>query len=199
MRTAFLAAGTAALSLALLAPGAAQAACQNTYTATTGDWQTDANWSAGSRPTGTQDACVPAGKTVTIIENGIATAKTLTVEAGATLRMRTDPGFASTQASFGDVDNSGTIESTATGAPTDSDVNSFTVVDGAKLTNRGVLRFAQSEGFTAFNGNVTNLAGGSIQINSWTRAQTFGFATTWSNAGTIAVAAGNALDFESAW
>ena len=55
-----------------------------------------------------------------IVENGIANANAVSIAAGAKLTIRTDPGFASTQAFFGDVDNSGTIEFTATGGPTDT-------------------------------------------------------------------------------
>src|SRR3954454_9280479 len=135
MRTAFLAAAAATVSLAAMAPGVAQAACQNTYTgANGGEWATPANWSTNGVPTNSQDVCVPTGKTVTIIENGVAVANTLTIDAGATLRLRTDPGFFATQATFGDVDNSGLIEFTATGTAADGDFTIFTINAGKKLT-----------------------------------------------------------------
>ena len=166
MRTASLAAATAALSLALVAPGIASAACttQNTYKAnTTGEWQTDANWSTGTAPTSAQDACIPATSTVTLAEPGVPTANKLTVE--GTLRFRTDPGFQSTQASFGDVDNSGLIEFTSTGNQNDETL--LTIAAGKKLTNRGTLRTAQTNsGRVVIYGDVDNAAGGSLQVNS---------------------------------
>ncbi len=197
MRTAFLAAGTAALSLALVAPGIASAACttQNTYKAnTTGEWQLDANWSTGTAPTSAQDACIPATSTVTLAEPGVPTAAKLTVE--GTLRFRTDPGFGSTQANFGNVDNAGLIEFTSTGTGTDT--TDLTIRSGGKLTNRAILRTAHTNtGVVNLVGDVDNVAGGSIQLNSSVRSSSNFVGSTWTNAGSITVATGVELQFNS--
>lgn len=164
---------------ALLAP-AAHAACTNTYSGPPGgEWQVDANWSLGHMPTATEDVCV--GRDVVIVERGIARARLLEIAAAAKVTMRTDPGFAHTQASFADVDNAGTFEFVATGAPTDTDINELVV---GTFTNHGTLRSAQSEGYSNIAGNVVN--SGTVQVNSELRIQ--GSAVvTWTNTGTITV------------
>ena len=204
MRTAFLAAGAATLSLALIAPGAALA-CDigvNSYSGASGDWQTGANWSAGSMPTGTQEACIPAGKTVTIVENGLPTAKNVVIETGATLQMRTQPGNSATQASFGGIDNSGTLAFIDPPNPETNDFNQLTIATGGKLVNRsgGLVRVDQSSTtYTNIYGSVENLAGGQFQIKSQLRNYGVDGPNTFANAGTMSVAAGVALSFNSGW
>ena len=197
MRTAFLAAATAALSLALVAPGIASAACttQNTYKVnTTGEWQIDANWSTGTAPTSAQDACIPATSTVTLAEPGVPTANKLTIE--GTLRFRTDLGLQLTQASFGDVDNSGLIEFTSTGNQNDETL--LTIAAGKKLTNRGTLRTAQTNGGrVVMDGDVDNAPGGSLQVNSRLTVTSLSQAVKWTNAGAVTVAIGIELRFDN--
>ncbi|HWK26540.1 MAG TPA: Calx-beta domain-containing protein, partial [Solirubrobacter sp.] len=66
------------------------------------------------------------------------------------------------------------------------------------LTNRGTLRTAQgADGSSVINGDVVNA--GTIQLDSPLRSTTSGQAGTWTNSGTVTVAAGVALDFDSGW
>jgi Calx-beta domain len=190
--------GTAVLFLILA--GTASAACQNTYSGPAGgEWNTDANWTLGAKPTSAQDACIPAGTTVQIVEGAVSTAKSLSIAAGAKLTIRTDPGFSSTQASFGDVDNAGTIELTSTGMPIDNDQNELRIAAGHTLTNRGLLRAAQTEGYTVIYGDVDTTATGSLQVDGRLRVAGNGERAQWSNAGAVTVGAGQTLSFESGW
>ncbi|MDA0180907.1 hypothetical protein OJ997_11430 [Solirubrobacter phytolaccae] len=165
---------------AFLAP-AAQAACTNTYSGPSGgEWQVAANWSLGHIPTSAEDVCV--SRDVVIVERGIATGRLATIAAGAKVTMRTDPGFAHTQASFAEVDNAGTFEFVATGTAADNDSNELTV---GTFSNRGTLRTAQNEGYTAIRGNVTNT--GTVAVTSRLRLLDNGAPITWLSSGTITV------------
>ncbi|MDQ8045290.1 MAG: hypothetical protein AAGC46_15405, partial [Solirubrobacteraceae bacterium] len=189
---------SAAVALVLLAATAttASAACQagdNTYTGTsTGQWNDNLNWSAGHFPTTSENVCVPAGKTVLVLENGIANAAKVTIAAGAKVTMRTDPGFSDTQASWGDTDLAGTLEFTATGTPgNDHDGNGFVIRKGATLTNSGTLNVAQVEGTTVIDGDVTTTAAGTTTISGALNLQGSGRSSgervAFTNAGQVTV------------
>ena len=180
MRTAFLAAGTAALSLALVAPGIASAACttQNTYKAnTTGEWQLDANWSTGTARPARRTPASRRPRRSSSPSRASRPPTSSTVE--GTLRFRTDPGF---QVDPGQL--RGRRQLGPDRVHLDRQPERRVGADDRRRQEahqpRHPAHRATNTGRVVIYGDVDNAAGGSLQVNSKLTVVSLSQAVKWT-------------------
>lgn len=157
------------------------------------NWNSSANWTMGTVPTGTNDAIIPAGNLPYPVLTNATTVRNLQIEAGASIAIGTNLLTVN-----GSVSGAGTI----TGSE-----NSSLLVTG----NAGTLRFTPggknnylknftiSDGASVSLGNELNISGGSVPGNEGTLTVTgtgvlnsMGFLHIKSNEfGTARIAQGN--------
>ena len=158
----------AAAALVVVSPGsgpAEAAACPSSpimWTAGDGDWSNGANWSTPAPPTAADNACIPAGVTVTI--NGNAEARELvsdgaiTVPGGSSLALNDSSSVAAADHAGVLSVNAGdlTIDFThlRDGATVHAEAGTTIAVNGTTTLTDGTISFTGA-GATAVNGRLT--------------------------------------------
>ncbi len=192
----------ATLSLFLLQFVTAQT---NTFTATSGGWNTGGNWSLGTVPTSSEDVVIPSGKTVTGMSSASNNCKTLTVSGTLTFSGG-NPRYITVSDTVL-VNSGGIINMTGSNQYyIDYKGASFTVASGATLnmtsSNAEVgVRYTGTVASTITNNSSTNIgsliAGGTGTLSSGS-SFTLTKALTVSGTGGFTVANGHTVTLNAA-
>jgi fibronectin-binding autotransporter adhesin len=187
----------------ILTSGSASAtppACTDSWkTATSGNWDTAANWSGGHAPGSTDVACITIAGTYTVTyqpAGGTETVDALVVGSGVATNQETldiqgtcgdNVTLTTTNASSGtDTDliaSTGHVSLTSTGCG-----NSSTLAVGSTLVNQGTLSTDSGAGGPrTLSGGITN--DGTVNVNLSVTYNT----GTWDNAGALNLATGEDL------
>ena len=137
------------------------------------DWNTAANWSAGTLPTATDDVTIPPGTTYSPILSTTAVAKSVEVQSGASFT----------------ISNSGSL--TISGAKSMT-INSFsytiTFFNSGTVVNQGALSAGNTAEVGLWNeSSFSNLAGGSMTIDGTSSQALANNAGTFVNQATIRI------------
>jgi hypothetical protein len=168
--------------------------CTDNWNGGNGSWTDAGDWSTGSVPAGTDNACISAPGTYTVTLEGVVTVGSVTVGGGATgiqtLVIDSNPGVGSVLEFLNnsEIQANGAIDldSGATSSTAASTVGSYT---GATLVNDGTL---DDNGYTdQFNCEVTNDADGSMTLAAATSPVG---SFTFANSGSFTVSAGAELE-----
>ncbi len=143
---------------------------QTTWNGLSSDWNTAANWSAGV-PTDTDDVTIPVSTSIPIIQTGtMAVAKSITIEANATLVinpnafLKIDGAAANAITSSGSIINYGSID---IGSTMPIGGNGIRTLSGS-FNNSGMISINNTTGaaFTNINASCTNIAAAVIEIGN---------------------------------
>ncbi len=180
-----LAAGALVLTMLALSPGLARAAtCDTSWVGTAGDgnWFTPGNWSGGV-PDPTKNACITSASAQVTIPGQAAEAKSLTLGGSSgSQSLEIDGTWDGSTLSQGSLtlDNGGSISahgaltlsnSCSAGCSSFPPGDSELTVSGGTLTNQGTITTAigaHDHGLRVLNGNITNAAGGVINVDNST-------------------------------
>ncbi|WP_426571063.1 Ig-like domain repeat protein [Aquihabitans sp. McL0605] len=168
-------------------PSEAGPTCTKTWTsAVSGSWSDGTKWTPAGAPAGTDDVCITATGTYTVLDNVHATANSLQLgSTGAGLADLTvqDTGCATTAA----LDVATTAEVFARGRITlaSTCATASTALGTGGLTNDGTVRATSTAGSASITGSVTNRATFTVSA-----ALTYGgVGGTFDNQGTLNVTA----------
>lgn len=174
--------------------------CDETWNGSSStDWNTAANWTPGSVPTGSQNVCIPAGS-FTVALTGSGNAGSLTIGTGDTVAVTATQSSGGTLTLNANSTNSGTLELTDSATTASSQEARILIGDGATLTNSGAIVSdpgAAGQGTRVIDGQnsdstLDNAAGATITVNQDLQVDT-GQAGLFETSGDVTIASGEKL------
>lgn len=129
-----------------------------------GSWEDGANWSTGTLPGGADDVCIDLAGTYQVAFDGTVTVRSLSL--GGASGTQTLAVHKGESADGLRIDAAATVQANGVLQLASSDPSqSFAVQGMGGVVNHGILRFAAGPTLSNFYGDLTNAAGGQVEVD----------------------------------